>query len=62
MQVTNLHLGTPALIRFSVVRNDGTTVVGLPKTQNQKRSASVIDMLTEVAVNEHGDMEGEFAG
>ena len=62
MQVTNLQLVTPALIRSSAVLNDGATIVGLPRTKNQKRSASVIDMLTEFAINEFEDLEGEFAG
>ena len=42
--------------------NDGATIVDFPRTKNQKRSASVIDMLTEFAINELEDMEGEFAG
>ena len=41
--------------------NDGATVVGPARTTNQKRSAFVIDMLTEFAINELEDMEEEFA-
>jgi len=42
--------------------NDGATTVDLPRNKNQKRSATVIDMSTEFAINELADMEGEFAG
>ena len=62
MQVTNLLLVTPALIRFSAILNDGASIVGFLRTKNQKRSASVIDTSTGIAINEHEDMEGEFAG
>ena len=37
-------------------------VVDLVRIEIQKRSASVIDMLTEIATNELEDMEGELAG
>ena len=51
-----------AQIRFSAMLKDGAAIVGLPRDQEKKRSASVIDMLSEFAINEHVDMEGEFAG
>ena len=62
MEVTNLQLVTPALIRCSAMRNVGATVIDLLRIKIQKRSASVIDMLTEIATNELEDMEGELAG
>ena len=62
MQVTNLQLVAPALIRSSAILIDGATIVSLPRIRNQKRSEFVIDMLTEFAINELEDMEGEFAG
>ena len=46
----NLQLVTPALIRSSAMVNDGAIFVDLPRTKNQKRSASVIDTPTEFAV------------
>ena len=56
MQVTNFQLVMAALIGSSAMLNDGATIVGLLRTKNQKRSASVIDMLTEFAINELEDM------
>ena len=44
------------------MRNVGATFVDLVRIEIQKRSASVIDMLTEIATNELEDMEGELAG
>ena len=62
MEVTNLQLVTAALIRCSAMLNVGATVVDLVRIEIQKRSASVIDTLTEFATNEFEDMEGELAG
>ena len=62
MQVTDSQLATPALVRSSAMLKDGATIVGLTRTKNRKRSASVIDILTEFAINELEDMEGNFAG
>ena len=62
VEVTNLQLVTAALIRCSAMLNVGATVVDLVRIEIQKRSASVIDMLTEFATNEFEDMEGELAG
>ena len=41
--------------------NVGATVVDLARNEIQKKSASVIDMLTVFATNELEDMEGELA-
>ena len=61
MQVTNLQLVTPALVRRPATLNVGATIVNLPRIEVRMRSPSVIDMLTEVATNELEDMEGELA-
>ena len=42
--------------------NVGAAVVDFVRIEIQKRSASVIDMLTEFATNEFEDMNGELAG
>ena len=34
--MTNLLLVSPALIRFSAILNDGASIVGFPRTKNQK--------------------------
>ena len=44
VEVTNLQLVTPAVIRCSAMLNVGATVVDLVRIEIQKRSASVIDM------------------
>jgi len=62
VEVTNVQLVTPALIRCSAMLNVGATIVDLARIEIQKRAASVIDMLTEFATNELEDMEGELAG
>ena len=57
-----MQLVTPALIGWLAMPKVGATDVDHVRIEIQKRSASVIDMLTEFATNELEDMEGELAG
>ena len=62
VQVSNLHLVIPALIRCSAVLVVGATLVDLHRLEIQKRATSVIDMVTEFSTSEPEDMEGALAG
>ena len=62
MQVSNLHLVPPALIRSSASHNVSAIMEDLPRLEIQKLVPSVTDTATEFSTGELVGMEGELAG